>query len=94
MEINRNNKNVNLHNVVGLENRSLDCFMNSSLQCLFCVPELMDFFINKKYLENLLQSCKSIIGERKSNKAMKLSGYRYCDALYYICSKVVSNDSS
>ena len=85
---------MNIYSIVGLENRSLDWFMNASLQWIFWVEEFMEFFINKKYLDNLLHRGKSYYGERNSSKAMKLAGFRFCDAMFFICSKVASSDQT
>ena len=54
----------------------------------------MQFFINKEYNHERFSRDRSILHERKSSKAMKLPGYKYCDAMAALCSKVASGDYS
>ena len=43
------NENIDIHHIVGIQNKKQDCFVNAALQCLFCVPEFVDFFVHQKY---------------------------------------------
>ena len=47
-----------------------------------------------KYLDKLLYRNKAYYGERNSSKAMKLAGFRFWDAMYFIWSKVASSDQT
>ena len=49
----------------GLINLGNSCYMNSVMQCLYCVAPLVDHFINGAYLENInpLKSCGEIIAK-------------------------------
>ena len=38
------------HRKVGLKGINQDCFANVAMQCLFCVPEFVLFFVYKEYL--------------------------------------------
>ena len=63
--LNRNNKNIDLYRTVGILNNNNDCFINAALQCLFCVPEFVEFFVNKEYLRTeKMQNGLSNITER------------------------------
>lgn len=90
----RQSTQVDLYRVVGLENRSLDCFMNASLQCIFCIPEFVEFFVKKLYYDPIIKRGKSFIGERKSNKNMKLPGHRFWDAMHHICFNLACEDNT
>ena len=46
------NENIDLYRKVGIVNENLDCFVNAGLQCLFCVPEFVQFFVNREYLDH------------------------------------------
>lgn len=84
MNVRTKTRSIDLNNIVGLENRSQDCFMNASLQCIFTIPEFMEYFVHKKYLDHLISMEKYRKMERDSTTAMKLSGYRFSDTMYYL----------
>ena len=52
----------------------------------------MKFFVNKHYHDDLLSNGKSILNERKSSRAMKLPGHKFCEAIYSLCTKIATGD--
>lgn len=72
---------INYDSIVGIRNPKNDCFMIAALQCLFCVPEFMQFFIDKNYRDEHDRIPKNFWNERKSKKVMKIVGYKSCDAM-------------
>jgi ubiquitin carboxyl-terminal hydrolase 8 len=59
---------------------------------MFGAPEFMKFFINKSYNDKMFLRSKFLLNERKSTKAMKIPGHKYCDAVSALCSNVASGD--
>ena len=75
-----NTNKINLYRIVGITNPNLDCFLNSALQCIFCVPEFVEFFVNRQFLFKEQEG-----DEYKQSKTMKLPGYKYCEAMHKLC---------
>ena len=75
-----NTNEIDVHRIVGITNPNLDCFLNSALQCIFCVPEFVNFFVNRQFLFKEQEG-----DEYKQSKTMKLPGYKYCEAMHKLC---------
>ena len=37
--------------LVGIKNFKVNCYINASLQCLLCIPELSDYFLEKRFTQ-------------------------------------------
>jgi len=64
--------------LVGLENYSAFCYLNSSLQCLLSITELRDYFINKKYEEISFRT--------------KKKGFQFCEAMHRLFTDIWTTD--
>ena len=102
------NENIDLYRTAGIVNENQDCFVNVGLQCLFCVPEFVQFFVNREYLdhENSHDSLSiekytddlahDIINEPEicnTSESMNATEYKYCEAMHEICHSLAIGDS-
>lgn len=66
--------------------------MNASLQVIFSVPEMMEFFVNRKYNDDRLSRDKYMLSSKSNSKSMVLPGYKYCESMSNLCIEVSSGD--
>lgn len=56
-----------MNNVNGFYNLGNTCYLNSTLQLLFAIPELKEYFVNKNFLEELNNNLKKINFKKDNN---------------------------